>query len=207
MVFHWSLSDSKSPQVSRTLLSTLADLNIAVVLKVLACPLISMSSCPCTKPLMTIPSAPITIGITVTLMFHGFPGLLQGLGTYHSFRFLSVLPCSQPERHSPQIGRFSLFLFFCYHSVSAFGWALLLLLLLLLHRLLLGRLAFVPDGVSKSMADSRPKRPQLRLAHLRVGELQPLSPMYSTRPCCLVQAITRHTCPDPDLDSWNCLPH
>ena len=30
---------------------------------------------------------------------------------------------------------------------------------------------------------------------------QPLSPMYSTRPCCLVQAITWHTCPDPDLDS------
>ena len=45
------------------------------------------------------------------------------------------------------------------------------------------------------------------LGHLRVGELQSLSPLYSTRPCCLVQAITRHTCPDPNLDSWNCLPH
>ena len=32
-------------------------------------------------------------------------------------------------------------------------------------------------------------------------------PMYGTRPCCLVQAITRHTCPDPHLGSWNCLPH
>ena len=31
--------------------------------------------------------------------------------------------------------------------------------------------------------------------------------MYGTRPCCLVQAITRHTCPDPDLGSRNCLPH
>ena len=32
--------------------------------------------------------------------------------------------------------------------------------------------------------------------------------MYSTRPCCLVQAITRHTCLDPHLGSWNCLnPH
>ena len=38
----------------------------------------------------------------------------------------------------------------------------------------------------QSMADSRPKGPQLRLGHLRVGELQPLSPMFSTRPCCLV---------------------
>ena len=61
--------------------------------------------------------------------------------------------------------------------------------------------------VSKPMADSSPKGPQLRLGHLRVGELQFLSPLYSTRPCCLVQAITRHTCPDPNLDSWNGLPH
>ena len=32
-------------------------------------------------------------------------------------------------------------------------------------------------------------------------------PMYGTRPCCLVQAITRHTYPDPYLGSWNCMPH
>ena len=36
----------------------------------------------------------------------------------------------------------------------------------------LDRLAFVPDGVSKPMAYSRPKGPRLRLGHLRVGELQ-----------------------------------
>ena len=35
----------------------------------------------------------------------------------------------------------------------------------------LGRLAFVSDGVSKSMADLRPKGSQLRLGHLQVGEL------------------------------------
>ena len=34
------------------------------------------------------------------------------------------------------------------------------------------------------------KAPQLPLGHLRVGELQPLSPMYSSRPCCLVQSYT-----------------
>ena len=28
-------------------------------------------------------------------------------------------------------------------------------------------------------------------------------PMYGTRPWCLVQAITRHTCRDPHLGSWN----
>ena len=52
-----------------------------------------------------------------------------------------------------------------------------------------------------------PKGPQLRLGNLQVGELQTLSPMYGTIPCCLVQAITRHTCPDPDMDLFNCLPH
>ena len=64
----------------------------------------------------------------------------------------------------------------------------------ILPRLLLGRLAFVPDGVSKSMSNSRLKGPQFWLGHLWVGELQLLSPMYSTRPCCLVQAITWHMC-------------
>ena len=41
MVFHWSLSDSKSPKVSRTLLSFLADLNYSVVCMVYTRPLIS----------------------------------------------------------------------------------------------------------------------------------------------------------------------
>ena len=38
----------------------------------------------------------------------------------------------------------------------------------------------------KSITDSWPKGHQLRLGHLRVGELQPLSPMYSTKHCSLV---------------------
>ena len=46
MVFHWSLSDSKSPQVFKTLLSILADLNNAIVWTVSTRPLISKSSCP-----------------------------------------------------------------------------------------------------------------------------------------------------------------
>ena len=41
MVFHWSLSDSKSPYVSRTLLSILADLNDAIVWMVSTRPPIS----------------------------------------------------------------------------------------------------------------------------------------------------------------------
>ena len=51
MVFHRGLSDSKSPQVSRTLLSILANLNNAVVWMVSAHPLIPNSSSPLTAML------------------------------------------------------------------------------------------------------------------------------------------------------------
>ncbi len=71
MVFHWSLSDCKSPQVSRTL-RILADLNNVVARMVSTGPLISQFSILGTNPLVTVPSAPITIGITVTFMFHAF---------------------------------------------------------------------------------------------------------------------------------------
>ena len=72
MVFHWSLSDSKSPQVSKTLLSILVDLNNAVDWMVSIRPLISKSSSPCINSMVSVPRAPITIGITVTFMFHNF---------------------------------------------------------------------------------------------------------------------------------------
>ena len=65
MVFHWRLSDSKSPQVSRTLLSILAVYNNAVVLMVSTRPPTSKSSRPFNNPLVTVPKAPITIGIIV----------------------------------------------------------------------------------------------------------------------------------------------
>ena len=72
MVFHWSLSDSKSPQVSRTRLSILAVLSNAVVWIVSTRPLTSKSSRPFNNPLVTVPNAPITIGTIVTFMFHSF---------------------------------------------------------------------------------------------------------------------------------------
>ena len=72
MVFHWSLSDSKAPQVSRTRLSILAVLSNAVVWIVSTRPLTSKSSRPFNNPLVTVPNAPITIGTIVTFMFHSF---------------------------------------------------------------------------------------------------------------------------------------
>ena len=72
MVFHWSLSDSKSPQISRTFLSILADPCNAVVLMILACPLMSNSSSLFTKPLGTVPSPTIRIDMIITFIFYGF---------------------------------------------------------------------------------------------------------------------------------------
>ena len=72
MVFDWSLSNSKSPQVSRTHLSILAFFNNAVVWMVSTRPPTSKSSRPFNNPLVTVPKAPITIGLIVTFMFHSF---------------------------------------------------------------------------------------------------------------------------------------
>ena len=72
MVFHWSLNDSKSPQVSRTLLWILTDLNNLVVWMVFTRLLISKSSSLFNNPLVTVPRAPITIDINVTFMFDNF---------------------------------------------------------------------------------------------------------------------------------------
>ena len=60
MVFHWSLSNSKSPQVSRTLLSILAVLNNAVIWMVSTRLPTSTSSSPFSNPFVTVPNAPIT---------------------------------------------------------------------------------------------------------------------------------------------------
>ena len=71
MVFHWSLSDRRSSQVSRTL-NILVDLNNAVVWMVSTRSVISKSSSPFINPLLAVPRVPITIGITATFMFHSF---------------------------------------------------------------------------------------------------------------------------------------
>ena len=72
MVFHWSLSNRKSPQVSRTRLRILAVLSNAVVWIVSTRPLTSKSSRPFNNPLVIVPNAPIAIGTIVTFMFHSF---------------------------------------------------------------------------------------------------------------------------------------
>ena len=70
--FRWSLRDSKSPQVPKVLLSILADLNSTVVWMVSARPPILNSSIPLSRPFGIVPCPPITVGITVTFLFHSF---------------------------------------------------------------------------------------------------------------------------------------
>ena len=92
MVFHRSLSDNKSPQVSRTLLSIMAVLNNVVVWMVSTRPPTSKYSSPFSNPLDTVPNVPITIGIIVTFMFHSFFNSLtrsRYLSFFsHSFSFI-----------------------------------------------------------------------------------------------------------------------
>ena len=92
MIFHWSLSDSKSPQVSKTLLSFLTVLNNAVIWMVSTRPPTSKSSSSFSNPLVTVPKAPITIGNIVTCMFHSFFNSLarsRFLSFFsHSFSFI-----------------------------------------------------------------------------------------------------------------------
>ena len=99
MVSHWSLSDNKSPQVSRPLFSILADLNNAVIWMVITRPVIFKSSYPCTNRLVIVSSVPITIGIIVTFMFHS---------VFNSLSKVDVL--------------ISIFIFFQFHSVVRWDW-------------------------------------------------------------------------------------
>ena len=105
MVFHWSLTDSKSPQVSRTLLSILSILNNAVV-----CPPTSKSSSPFNNSLVTVPKVPLTIGIIVIFMFHSFFHSLarsKYLSFFsHSFSFILW----SAGQESPQFCKFPFFL-------------------------------------------------------------------------------------------------
>ena len=116
MVFHWSLRDSKSPQVPRTRFRILAFLSNAVVWIVSTRLPTSKSS----RPFSIMPNAPITIGTIVTFMFHSFFNSLAR-SRYLSFFSLSfgfILWSARTAKSTIlQI------LFFC--------WLLLLLLLFL----------------------------------------------------------------------------
>ena len=96
MVFHWILSDIKSPQVSWTVLSILAVLSNAVISIVSTRPPTSKSSRPFNNTLVIVPKAPITIGTIVTFMFHSFFNFLarpRYLSIFSYSLFYSVVSC------------------------------------------------------------------------------------------------------------------
>ena len=70
VLFLWSLKDSKSPQVSKTLLSILVDLNNAVFSMVSIFFLIYNFSSIFSKPLETVSTIPTRIIITVNFTFN-----------------------------------------------------------------------------------------------------------------------------------------
>ena len=123
-----SLSDSMSPQVSRTLLSILADLNNVLVWMVSIRPLIFKSSSPFNNDLMTVPKAPITIGTIVAFMFHSFFNS-QARSRYLSFFSLSfnfTLWSAKPEvLNSARSLYFYLFIYLFilfFADVWSYGW-------------------------------------------------------------------------------------
>ena len=114
MIFHWSLSDSKYPQVSGTLLCILADLNHAIVWMFSSCPVISKSSRPCTNPLVTVPRVLVINDITVSFMFHNFFNS-QARSKYFYFFFAFFQLYSVVSRDSKVhnlFGKFSFFFLF-----------------------------------------------------------------------------------------------
>ena len=115
MVFHSSLSDNKSPQVSRTLLTILIDLSNAewwylFVIWFLSLPV------PLPDPFGIVPSAQIAVCITVIFMIHSFfvffCALWQGPDIYPYFHFLLILLYCLPGQKSSLFGVFFFFFFF-----------------------------------------------------------------------------------------------
>ena len=127
IVFHWSVSDMKSPQVPRTLLSILAVLNNAVVWMVSTCPPTSKSSSPFSNPLVTVPYALIIIGIIVTCMFHSFFFNSLARTRYlsffsHSFSFI-LWSAGTAKSTILHVLSFLFFLFFfCWVLLSLVFW-------------------------------------------------------------------------------------
>ena len=134
MGFHWSLSNSKSPQVSRTLLSILSSLDDVVAWMVSTRPLISKSSSSSTNPFVTVQRTPITIGITVILMFHSF---FLSLARSRYLLLVTFLVFTLWSARTAKSTIWQLLFFFGWISLSLVIWSRLLLLKLLSLSLLL----------------------------------------------------------------------
>ena len=115
MVLYWSLSDSNSLLVSRTLLSILTYENSTVVWIVSIHPLFSNYSSHFSKPLGTIPSVPFTLGKTITLITLIVHNILSSLSRS---KYMSLVLFSLILLCGPLVGKIhytSSFFFINYH--------------------------------------------------------------------------------------------
>ena len=110
----------KFPQVSRALFNTLVDLNNAVIWTVLIRPLISNSTSPLSKPLRTIPSASVTIGIIFIVMLLNFFSSLARCKHLFLFLLSLIFPLLSSETQN-LFSKFSLLFFVNYHLVWSSG--------------------------------------------------------------------------------------
>ena len=119
MVFHWSLSDSKSPGFFSVFWSFSIMLSFWMVS---TCPPTSKYSSLFNNPLVTAPKAPITIGIIVTFMYHNFfqfPCKVEVLILLFTFfQFYSMV--SQDSNST--ILQILFFFFFCWLLLSLVFW-------------------------------------------------------------------------------------
>ena len=94
---------SEFPQVSRTLLSILANIHNNAVCMVLIFNFSSLSS----KPLETVPSALLSVGMTVIILFYIlFLVLWQSPSICQSFHLLLLLLCGPFERQNLLVDKF-----------------------------------------------------------------------------------------------------
>ena len=113
MVFPWSLSN-KFPQVFRTFFNILANLKNTVVWIVSTHPFMPKSSSRCTNPLVTVPSASITIGISITFRLYIYLNPFAkswSISLFTYLQFYAVVSRNDKVHHS--LGsHFFLFLFY-----------------------------------------------------------------------------------------------
>ena len=112
MVSHWSLSDSKSPQIPRTVFNVLANLNNAVVWMVSTRSVITQVLQFLYQPFIDCTERAIYNWYHRhfhVLQFFSIPW--PGPDTYPSFHILSILFCGRPGQQSRQFCKFSFFFF------------------------------------------------------------------------------------------------
>ena len=129
MVFYWRLSDWKVPQVSRTLLNILAVFNNTVV-GIISTRLPTFKySMPFNNPLVTVPKAPITIGIIVTFMFQFFQFSSKIEVLISRFTFFQFYSVDSRDSKVDNFGGFLFFFFFFLLIIIKSGIIIIIIIL------------------------------------------------------------------------------